>query len=120
MYTIQVPEPEGSRVHATWFQAFPVLKLNDVENELPCELTNNTATRVPSEHLVNIILSDATSVPKSNKLVQLPLLSDLHQVANVRPPSPVVNESMLIYWLLTAESTNWLLETTAPFCRVAS
>jgi hypothetical protein len=59
-------------------------------------------------------------LPKSKILTQSPLLTDFHQVAKVRPEVPVVKLPTLMYWLLAAESSSWLLETTAPFIRVAS
>ena len=44
-----------------------------------------------------IILSSPAPLPKSKILAQVSLLSDLHQVAKVRPASPVVKGSMLMY-----------------------
>ena len=66
------------------------------------------------------MLSDNAPLLESNILVQSPLLVDIHQVAKVRPVVPVVKLSMLMYWLLAAESSSWLFETVAPFIRVAS
>ena len=119
MYTIQVRE--GFRVHATWFQVLLVLNLKEVYKSDRTSSITICAIIVPFVgRLAKRILSDPPSFPKSKIRAQLLLLSDLHQVAKVRPAVPVVKESMLMYWLLAAESCSWLLETAAPFSRVAS
>jgi hypothetical protein len=73
-----------------------------------------------AEYWVITMLSEDGPLPKSMMRDQDPLLSDLHQVAKVRPVVPVVKELIFMYWLLVLERTSWLLLTVAPFSKDAS
>jgi hypothetical protein len=55
------------------------------------------ANRVSDGLMVKIMLSAFSALPKSKSLAQIPLLSDLHHIANVRPPFPVVKGFIFIY-----------------------
>ena len=66
------------------------------------------------------MLSDNGPLPKSKILPLSLLLSDFHQLANVKSAAPVEKDLMLIYWFWEKESFSWLLDTVAPFCSVAS